>query len=243
MDYNFMLNGRSAVITAGATGIGLETALLFANHGANIAVVDTESNIEAAKPRFADLRSFAAFFPSDLEKAGDKEISALCETILKTIPGIDVLANASGCYSPGELEKLDSGCFEKSLTTGLLSAVRFTKHLVPNMLRKRRGNIICFAPDVTGANTSNAIAVAAAAGAIYSFVRNATIDYIRYQVKVHCVQYALPGIQLNRPVLGEPEAIDAANMALWYACGLSRFVIGETLAVSGGLYHYDEAVK
>jgi len=64
------------------------------------------------------------------------------------------------------------------------------------------------------------------------------MDYIRYHVRANCVAYPFDGLAGRKPLLGRPSPEDAANAALWYACDLSRFVIGDTIPVDGGSQYF-----
>ena len=213
MKYAKMLEGRYALILGGDTAIGAAVARLFAAHGAQVSPVGTPVHSSAA--------------------------AGLCANVLKEFPYVDILVSATDMYNTGATHNFSPLDLQRMLDVNLGCAVRCFQELLPGMLEHRRGELVLFAPDLTDAGLPGAAAAAACAGAISSFARNVTFDYIRYRVRANTVLYPFEsvynGISGRIPLSGAPDASDAANAALWYACYLSRYVIGETLNVNGGL--------
>jgi len=197
LDYDKLLNGRSALITVGGQAPALEIAELFREHGADVAMVG----------------------------GGDFN---------KKLPKADILVNAAGCWDVRPMSEVAPDEFNAMLASSLYSTARFIKAVMPGMLALRRGNIINLAPDLSEGSAVGS-AVAACAGAVYSFTRSVTADYIRYNVRANCVPFHFTIEGGKTPLLGLPDGSDTAHMALWYACGMSRFVVGETVPVNGGM--------
>jgi len=125
--------------------------------------------------------------------------------------------------------------FRKLLDMNVLSAMRLTRLLIPGMRKNARGDIVHIIADAGSFKArENTAAIAACSGAINAFSRCVTMDYIRYRVRSNCVAYPMDSLERRKPLLNEPTPEDAANAALWYACDLSRFIIGDTLHADGG---------
>ena len=130
---------------------------------------------------------------------------------------------------------VDDCDFRRLLDLNVLSVIRLTKLLIPGMCENARGDIVHIIADAGSFRArEHTAAMAACAGAISAFSRCVTMDYIRYRVRSNCVAYPIGGLPRRKPLLNEPTPEDAANAALWYACDLSRFIIGDTLPVEGG---------
>jgi NAD(P)-dependent dehydrogenase (short-subunit alcohol dehydrogenase family) len=161
----------------------------------------------------------------DVADTEEKAAHIICE--MSAVHGpIDIFVSIMGAYGAD---------FKRMLDMNVLSAIRLTKLLIPGMRKNARGDIVHIIADVGSfrARESTA-AIAACSGAIGAFSRCVTMDYIRYRVRSNCVTYPMDGLPRRKSLLNEPSPEDAANAALWYACDLSRFVIGNTLQADGG---------
>ena len=244
MKYAKMLDGRYALILGGDTAVGGAVARAFAAHGAHVAVAGA-----AASRKDADCRSQApaprevfAVLQSDIPDAIAYEspmdsslMDELCASVLKDFPYVDILVGATDFYKTGDTHAFPAHELRHMLDANLCCAAKCFQRLLPGMLEHRRGEMILFAPDLADAGLPRAAAAAACAGAICAFAQNVTNDYIRYRVRANVVMYPFVGAPGRSPLSGEPDPLDAANAALWYACDMSRFVTGEKLSVNGGL--------
>gem|GEM_PF-2105638 len=265
MKYAKMLEGRHALILGGDTEVGGAVARLFAAHGACVAVTvagcggsgynggggssgsDCSGNsssdcygnssggglrarvaLAALKSDVPDILAFGA--PMD-----SSAMEGLCAAVLKSFPRVDILVSATDYYKTGPTRTFSTLDLRHMLDVNLGCAVKCFQLLLPGMLEARRGELVMFAPDLVDSGLPGAAAAAACAGAISSFARNVTNDYIRYRVRANTVLYPFDGVCGRAPLSGDPAPEDAANAALWYACYMSRFVTGEKLNVNGGM--------
>ena len=264
MKYAKMLDGRYALILGGDTDVGAAVARAFAAHGARVAVADAfaadirhapdvphiprspdvSHNPEVPRTSGAPHASSAPDIPHvpDIPDAlvfatpmVSSAMQELCSAVLASFPYVDILVGATGPYKTGATRDFPASDLRSMLDSNLGCAVKCFQRLLPGMLERRRGELILFAPDLADAGMPGAAAAAACAGAIASFARNVTNDYIRYRVRANAILYPFDGACGRAPLSGAPEPADAANAALWYACYLSRFVTGERLNLNGGL--------
>jgi 3-oxoacyl-[acyl-carrier protein] reductase len=232
-----MLEGRHALVLGGASRIGRAVALLFAEHGAEVTAADevsgeTERIFNEMAGASPDIKLFTLDFTSEC-------IKRIRDSALTEFPRADILVSAADLYKTGETHNFCLKDFRRMLDVNFIRAVRCFQALLPGMLENRRGELILIAPDLTDSALPGTAAAAACAGAMAAFARNVTMDYIRYHVRANTILY--PFIPGREPLTGAPEPLDAANAALWYACDLSRFVIGESLSVNGGVSYFEEA--
>ena len=186
-------------------------------------------------------------------------MSDLCDAVLRAFPYVDILVGATNAYGFGATIDFPVSNLISMLETNLGCAVKCLRHLLPGMLNLRRGDIVLLAPDFASVGLPHAdvadmpcdyagiphaaAAAAACAGAIASFVRNVSMDYVRYRVRANTIAYPYAGIYAGPDnvvaasnAAGAPDTIaTAANAALWFACDMSRYVIGETLRVKSSI--------
>jgi len=241
MEYARMLNGRRAVVLGGASGYGRAAAALFEAQGASVATIDS-AVIAEGYPK----GSYSADIMGDLSNAND--VGRMCGSALEKLGGYaDILVCAADLYNTFNTASPSSTEFKKIFDICVTSALICAKTVMPGMLEQRRGNIIVITTDLALSASPGTAAAAACSGALLAFSKNVSMDYIRYHVKSNCVLVPFNGTAGRRPLLGNPSFDDAANSALWYACDLSRNVVGDFVPVTGGANYFDasflEAVK
>lgn len=155
--------------------------------------------------------------------------------------GVDILVNAGGIYTPGYLDDFTEGDFAAAVDASIGKVIADTRTALPYMKDARRGDIINITGDLTTTSAPGALLISTCAAAIYAFSRSVTMDYVRYRVRANCVMYPYGNFG-SIPVLGAPEAIDAAHAALWFASRVSRFIIAEALPVNGGTNYFSKDV-
>ena len=137
-----LLEGKVAVVTGAARGIGKAIALKFASEGANIAFTDlkidevglaTQAEIEALGVKVKGYASNAANF---------EETHAVVAEIVKEFGRIDILVNNAGITKDGLMMRMNEGQWDAVLNVNLKSAFNFIHACTPVMMRQRSGNII-----------------------------------------------------------------------------------------------------
>ena len=241
LEYDALLRGRAALISGGGSDVGRAVAKLFASHGAKVAIWDAcadavEASLAALRADAPDIVGFSGAL------SYEREVNDLYVKVKAVIGPVGVLVNAAGLFIPGSAEEVSDEDFLKMLEANVLCAVRLTKAALPDMIAIYRGDIVNITSDLGAFKSrSGAAAIAACGGALDAFSRCVALDYIRYHVRANCVTYPFDKLPGRKPLVGEPTPEDAANAALWYACDLSRFVVGDTVPVDGGLQYFAHA--
>ena len=135
------LDGRVAVITGGAIGIGAAIARLFAREGARVALIDCDAGGGEETSRSVRAQGGACtFYEADVSKAD--QVAKVAGQILRDFPRIDVIVNNAGIWRPGRVIDLDEETWDSVLNTNLRSIFLISRHLNPAMIERKRGVVI-----------------------------------------------------------------------------------------------------
>lgn len=244
-----LLEGKTALVTGAARGIGKAIALKFANEGANIAFTDL--NIDeignATEHEIASLGVKCKGYASNA--ANFDESHAVVDEIMKDFGRIDILVNNAGITKDGLIMRMNEQQWDAVINVNLKSAFNFIHAVTPVMMKQKSGSII---------NMSSVVGVSGNAGqANYSASKAGMIGLAKSTAKelgsrgIRANSIA-PGFiitemtgQLSEEVRkewakqiplrrgGTPE--DVANAALFLASDLSSYVSGQVINVCGGM--------
>lgn len=244
-----LLEGKTAVITGAARGIGSAIAIKFASEGANIAVTDLVVN-ELAESLINELEAMgvkAKAYVSDASKYGQTE--EVVKQIMEDFGQIDILVNNAGITRDTLLMRMSEEQWDAVISVNLKSVFNFTKAVQPVMLKQRSGSII---------NMSSVVGVSGNAGqSNYSASKAGMIGFTKSISKevgsrgIRCNAIA-PGFIETEMTAKLPEDVkkvwiqqiplrrggspeDVANTALFLASDLSSYVTGQVIHVCGGM--------
>jgi NAD(P)-dependent dehydrogenase (short-subunit alcohol dehydrogenase family) len=247
------IDGKVAVISGAASGIGLETAKLLANENAKIALIDIdESSGEKAAKDISRQGGEALFFRCDVTSNSD------CKRTVNNIHDkfgrIDILFNNAGVIRRKNIIELDEEEWDLVLGVNLKAIFLLSRYVLPIMIENRAGIIINNGSGWGLKGGPKAAAYCAAKGGVVNLTRAMAIDFGQYGIRVNCI---CPGdintnllkqeaIQLGidekefllscaeRPIgrIGKPQ--DVANAVLYLSSDLSSWITGITLVVDGG---------
>ncbi|GAA3125782.1 NAD(P)-dependent dehydrogenase (short-subunit alcohol dehydrogenase family) [Kribbella aluminosa] len=243
------LEGRVAVVTGGASGIGLATVRRLAAEGAHVVIGDLDP---AAGKNAAD-EAGGLFVPTDVTDPA--AVDNLFKQAFDTYGAVDIAFNNAGISPPDDASILDTGleAWRKVQEVNLTSVYLCCKAAIPYMQRQGKGSIINTASFVAimGAATSQ-ISYSASKGGVLAMSRELGVEFARQGIRVNAL---CPG-PVNTPLLtelfakdperaqrrlvhvpmgrfGEPEEIAAAVAFL--ASDDSSFITANTFLVDGGI--------
>jgi 3-oxoacyl-[acyl-carrier protein] reductase len=242
------LEGRVALITGGANGIGKETAFTFAREGAKIVVADfSDAAGQEVVAQLKEQGTEALFIKVDVSNR--QSVDAMVETIMLTYGQIDVLVNNAGITQDAMLSKMTVDQWQKVIDVNLSGVFHCTQAVLPHMVAQGRGKVI---------NTSSVVGVHGNIGQTnYAATKAGVIGMTKTWAKELgrkgiCVNAVAPGfietgmvakvpdkviqqmvdkVPLQR--LGQPS--DIANAYLFLASDESNYVTGTVLEVNGGI--------
>jgi len=247
------LEGRVALVTGAASGIGRASAKLFAGEGAKVVAVDRAAEVAATAEAIKGAGGTARAIACDV--SNEAEIAAAVDAAVKEFGTLDVLyanAGVSGGLKP--FLELDAADWLAVLQVNLIGAYLCVKHAARIMVPKGKGSIICTA-SVAGIRSG-------AGGAPYSASKAGVISLVQTGanflggtgVRLNAICPGLIETGMTKPIFdyarakgsagkigqlnplkryGEPDEI--ANMALFLASDDASYVNGQAIAVDGGL--------
>ncbi|EFL45666.1 3-oxoacyl-[acyl-carrier-protein] reductase [Prevotella disiens FB035-09AN] len=244
-----LLNGKTALITGAARGIGKAIALKFAAEGANIAFTDLQID-ENGKATETEIAALGVKCKGYASNAADFEQSAeVVKQVKEEFGSIDILVNNAGITKDGLMLRMTEAQWDAVIGVNLKSAFNFIHACVPVMMRQRGGSIINMASVVgVHGNAGQANYAASKAGMIAlaksvaqemgpkgiranaiapGFIDTAMTQELSEEIRKEWVSK----IPLRRG--GQTE--DIANTALFLASDLSSYISGQVLQVDGGM--------
>jgi 2-keto-3-deoxy-L-fuconate dehydrogenase len=258
-------SGLAALITGGASGIGLATARLLASRGARVAILDREVPSGAAgeavsghtrpggDPRDAGLRPVVA------DVTDDGAVRSAVAEATRALGGLDVLVNNAGIGAAGTVEDNDDAEWQRVFDVNVLGIVRTTRAALPALRASaaRRGEAaIVNTCSIAGtAGLPQRALYSASKGAVYALTLAMAADHVAERIRVTCVTpgtadtpwvarllQAAPDPDAERAALNARQpmgrlvsADEVAAAIAFLASPLAGAVTGTALAVDGGM--------
>jgi len=251
------LKGKVALITGGASGIGLATVRLFVEEGAAVMVADLDD--ERGRRLAGELGSRGGYVHTDVSREAD--VKAAVDEACKRFGQLDCIFNNAGYAGVGgKIEDVSAEGFDATIGVLLRGVFLGTKHAAPVMKRQGSGSIISTA-SVAGLRTGLGPHIySAAKAAVIHLTHSVAMELGESGVRVNCicpggiatpifgkglgfsddaaertVPIAQAMLAATQPIKRAGLPFDIAEAALWLASDASSFVNGHALVVDGGL--------
>jgi 3-oxoacyl-[acyl-carrier protein] reductase len=244
-----LLEGKTALITGAARGIGKALALRFAAEGANIAFTDLviDENGEATKAEIAALGVKVEAYASNA--ADFEQTQEVVGKIINDFGRIDILVNNAGITKDGLMMRMTEAQWDAVINVNLKSAFNFIKACLPTMMKQRSGSIINMASVVGVHGNAGQANYASSKAGLIALAKSIAQEVGSRGIRANAIApgfietamtAALPEdvraewckrIPLRRG--GKPE--DIANVAVFLASDMSSYVSGQVIQVDGGM--------
>ena len=253
------LSGKVAIVTGGASGLGLACAELFLEEGAKVVIADINAaNGEAVAKR---LGSAARFKRVDVIKADD--VQALIDFTAAEFGGLDIMVNNAGIGGKFHERFIDDDLsdYRAVLDINLLGVMLGSQRAARYMRDHGGGSIINTTSTAATLAGFGVMSYRVAKAAVTLFSRSVAIDFAEYGIRVNCIApgqiqtpltaYGEPGMSPEvaervrkatepvmdgaRPLKRKGSPMDVAQAALFFASERSAYVTGTTMPVDGGV--------
>ncbi len=244
-----LLDGKVAVITGAARGIGKAIALKFASEGANIAFTDLVVN-EAAEATVKEIEAFGVKVKAYASNAANfEQTHTVVDEIHKEFGRIDILVNNAGITKDGLMLRMEEGQWDAVIGVNLKSAFNFIHACTPIMAKQREGSIINMSSLVGVSGNAGQCNYSASKAGLIGLAKSIAKEMGPRGIRANCIA---PGfiitdmtnalsdkvreewakqIPLRRG--GTPEYV--ANVALFLASPLSSYVSGQVIHCCGAM--------
>ncbi len=250
---NGSLDGKVALITGAASGIGRAAALLFAQEGAAVMVFDIdEARGSSVAAEIAAAGGQSRFVHGSVADAANCE-----DAVLRTLDAfvrLDVLFNNAGIIRRATVLEISEEEWDRVMAINVKSVLLMSRHAIPAMMKAGGGSIVNTASGWGLVGGPKAVSYCASKGAVVQLTRAMAIDHGPDNIRVNCIcpgdtdtamlrqeaaELGAPAEEFlaeaaDRPLrrVGSPEEI--ARAALYLASDASSFVTGAALVVDGG---------
>ena len=244
-----LLEGKVAIVTGAARGIGKAIALKFASEGADIAFTDLNID-ENAKKTEAEIAALGVKVKAYASNAANfEDTHTVVEEILKDFGHIDVLINNAGITKDGLMMRMTEQQWDAVINVNLKSAFNFIHAVTPIMMRQKNGSIVNMSSVVGVSGNAGQCNYSASKAGMIGLAKSIAKEVGSRGIRANCIapgfiitemtgalseevkeQWAKQ-IPLRRG--GTPE--DVANVAAFLASDLSSYVSGQVIHCCGGM--------
>ena len=249
------LDGKVAIVTGGAKGIGHAAAMALAERGAAIVVADLTGAEQAAATLAG---SGARAIGVAVDVANEHDTAAMVTAAMAAFGGVDILVNNAGIYSsltPRPFEEIDPAEWRRVMEVNTLGIFLCARAVLPVMKQRGGGRIINISSGVAFKGNPYMAHYVASKGAVVSLTRALATELGAHRILVNSVA---PGFTLSDGVLGNPTLVagvkerslrgrvlerdmmpeDLVGAVAFFAGPDSAFITGQTLVVDGGAYYH-----
>jgi NAD(P)-dependent dehydrogenase (short-subunit alcohol dehydrogenase family) len=247
------LEGKVAMVTGAASGIGRGISLRLAEMGAFVALLDIDDIKGRACAAEIDGRGGEAVFLNVDVRSG-AECRRAVETVVNRSGKIDILCNCAGVAIRKDIVELSEDEWDFALDVTLKGIYLLSREVVPHMIRSGGGSIINIGSGWSLKGGPRAASYCAAKGGVVNLTRAMAIDHGKNNIRVNCVcpgdvetpmllsecaqlgedMQAFMREAANRPLGRVGTADDIANAVLFLASPMASWITGAALVVDGG---------
>ena len=247
-----LLQGKVAIVTGAARGIGEAIATKFAEHGANVAFsYVSESSAEKAAALETKLTALGVKAKAYKSNAGDfKQCEEFVNNVLKEFGTVDICVNNAGISKDNLMLRLTPEQWDDVIKVNLNSVFYMTKQVIRPMMKAKNGAIINMSSIIGEMGNAGQTSYAASKAGIIGFTKSVAkelgsrnircnaiapgfveTDMTSYLKEGEAAEKYKAGIPLGRFASGE----EIANTALFLASDWGNYITGQTISVCGGL--------
>ena len=246
-DKNFGLTGKVAMVTGAAQGIGQAIALLFAEKGADLVLVDLQQTVRGTEEAVRSLGRQAVSVAVDLTT--NDGVSKATDTAIREFGRVDILVNSAGVVFLDDAENLSESDWDKTMAVNLKAPFMLSQAVGRHMIKAGKGNIVNLASQAGLVALDNHVAYCASKAAIISMTKNLAMEWGQFNINVNAISPTVILTELGKKAwagevgeamkkkipagrFGYPEEV--AAVALFLASDAAGLITGENIVIDGG---------
>lgn len=243
------LEGKTVIITGASRGIGRGIALVYAQHGCNVAFTYS-SSVQAAQELEIELNTLGVKAKGYQSNAASyDQAHTLVEDVLKDFEGLDILINNAGITKDNLLMRMGEEDFDQVIEVNLKSVFNMTKAVQRTFLKQRKGSLIHMSSVVGVKGNAGQSNYAASKAGIIGFSKSIALElgsrnirsnviapgFIETEMTAKLSEDVVQGWRNAIPLKrgGSPE--DIANACVFLGSDLSNYITGQVMNVDGGM--------
>lgn len=244
-----LLEGKTAIITGAARGIGKSVAVRFAQEGCNIAFTDLviDENAEATKKEIAALGVKVKGYASNA--ADFEDTHKVVAKIVEDFGKVDILINNAGITRDGLMMRMSEQQWDMVINVNLKSAFNFIHALTPVMMKQKSGNIINMSSVVGVHGNAGQTNYSASKAGMIGLAKSVSRELGSRGIRANAIAPGFIITEMTGALSDEVKAKwaeqiplrrggtpdDVANAALFLASDLSSYITGQVIQVDGGM--------
>ena len=244
-DINFSLEGKTAIITGGAAGIGFATAEFFSKKGVNLVLSDLNKNVDSIAKKLG---------PKNIGVCGNVCDTAYRKSVIdagvKTFGSIDILVNSAGIVALEKAETISEDFWDRTisvnLTASFMMAQVFGAYLIEN---KKTGSIVNIASQAGVIALDKHVAYCASKGGVISMTQVLALEWGKHGIRVNCVSPTVVLTELGHKAWDGPvgeafkkeipaerfaEPDEIAGIIAFLCSDAAAMIDGHNLLIDGG---------
>ncbi len=251
--YEKELEGKVAIVTGGASGIGRAVVHALAKEGAKVTIADM--NLESAEEVAGDVvRAGGSSIAIKTDVSSSKDVASMVQETLGKFGVIDILVNTAGIGAGAMVQDLTEEEWDRVININLKGTFLCSQAVIKQMIERKSGRIVNFASGQWFRPTLMSAPYGASKGGVVSFSKSLALEVAGHGINVNVVVPGFTNTAMTRRIFGEGDALekgaeslglipprgqiaqpeDIADVVLFFVSHASRHVVGQTLHVNGG---------
>jgi len=251
------LNGKIAVVTGAAQGIGAGISRVLAANGATVCLSDIQEVVEQTAEGIKKEGGKTYAYRMDVTKAMDVE--SAFGRIIKDRGCVDILVNNAGIYPRRKLVEMDEEFLHRLFEINVFGMFRCSKAVLPGMMKRRYGKIVNMSSvtgPMVGTPAGGQTAYGSSKAAVIGFTKTLALETAQYMINVNCilpgyvyspsafgirggkegqdVEVAMRKFGQKIPMCRQGSPEDVGNLVLFLASDESSYLTGSEIVIDGG---------
>jgi NAD(P)-dependent dehydrogenase (short-subunit alcohol dehydrogenase family) len=248
------MEGKVAVVTGGAAGIGLASARKLCEWGARVAILDRDANAGAESVTALEKAGYtASYFPCDVSV--ESQVKEAIAAVVARHGGLHILVSNAGIQRYGDVVTTTPEVWDETMSVHVKGCFHATKYAVPAMVASGGGAIVVVSSVQSFTAVNNSVAYVAAKHALLGITRAIALDFASRNIRANCVcpgAIDTPMLRATANATRSPEEMlstigrmhalgrigrpqEVANAIAFLASDEASFITGTSLIVDGGL--------